>query len=354
MRQIRSLTVLGLSAAVLMIWAHAVLAQNSAHEPGNAGAEAGLAPTVVVDAPVFDFGEVAEGATVEHEFVVRNIGTKELTIQRVHAACGCTAAVLESNIVPSGGQTKLRVRFVTLGFGGYKEKTIRIYTDDPKQASLLLAVKGVVRQAVVVDPPRVYFGRVKQGETPSVRVEVDVSKGADVKVTEVLARSDDLVVEAESGAKGKETKKFITARLKATAPLGVFRSRIVVKTTSKDYPVLNIPVFARVVGDLEFVPSSASFGLLEGPLTEDRELSVELRNSGKQPVKVLALESSNPDVEARVNTLEEGRRYEIMVTIRAGYSGTLKSQVELTTDHQSVEQQRLKLPVYAIVSKKGA
>ena len=45
--------------------------------------EAKAQPSIQVKELVYDFGEILEGAEVEHEFIVKNTGTADLNIERV-------------------------------------------------------------------------------------------------------------------------------------------------------------------------------------------------------------------------------------------------------------------------------
>lgn len=45
--------------------------------------EATAQPSIHIEKPEYDFGEVMEGAEVEHEFTVRNTGKVLLNIERV-------------------------------------------------------------------------------------------------------------------------------------------------------------------------------------------------------------------------------------------------------------------------------
>ena len=63
-------------------------------------------------------------------------GDAPLKIEHIHTACGCTAAVLDSDTILPQQKTELRVTFDTTGFQGAKVKTVRVYTNDPKLSSL--------------------------------------------------------------------------------------------------------------------------------------------------------------------------------------------------------------------------
>jgi len=51
-------------------------------EPAPAGG-ASENPSIQIPQPIFDFGEVIEGAEIVHEFVIKNTGRAELVINQV-------------------------------------------------------------------------------------------------------------------------------------------------------------------------------------------------------------------------------------------------------------------------------
>jgi hypothetical protein len=51
--------------------------------PGKTAPE--KVPHIAIDAPVYDVGEIYEGETIDHSFIVTNTGTAELAIKDVKA-----------------------------------------------------------------------------------------------------------------------------------------------------------------------------------------------------------------------------------------------------------------------------
>jgi rhodanese-related sulfurtransferase len=106
-------------------------------------------PKIVVDNPVYDFGEIKEGVIVEHAFVIKNEGDAPLVFTRKpHTSCGCTVAALSKEVLQPGESLKLVATFDSSGFGGrHVRKEIRVYTNDPQNPVTVLAIVGYVRPA---------------------------------------------------------------------------------------------------------------------------------------------------------------------------------------------------------------
>ncbi len=304
-------------------------------------------PKMKLASSVHKFGSVLQGTRVQYSFVVRNEGDAPLEISRVQPECGCTAAVPEENPVAPGESTRITATFDTTGFNGYKVKAVRIYTNDPQQPTALLTFQGTVAAEVSVDPPRLYFGTIRKGSGATKEFSIHINDRASVKVKDVLSRSE-----------GVKLKKLDDGRMQASLSTdvspGVFRSRIVVRTTSKANPILNIPVFARIEGDLKLVPADVSFGLLKGPLQSTVTRKVRLINSSEKPVKVLSVKSSSNAISAVIDKSEANNEYLLEIGVRRGTSGPFRGEVSITTDHPDKEQRVVVLPVYGIVGRQGA
>ena len=309
-------------------------------------------PRLTVAETVFDFGAVRQGSQVDHRFTLKNTGVAPLKIERMHTSCGCTAAVIATDTIAPGAQTDLKFTFDTAGFQGPKMKTVRLYTNDPKQPSVVFTLQGDVKPDVELSVPRLHFGDIRHGQSPALQLTVSAPPGSDVRIQDVTTRSQYIDVKTEdlAGASGKK----ISVKLKNTLPVGVFRDRIVVKTTSGNNPVVNIPVVARVQGDLRLAPSSLSFGLLDGPLKQTVSQTVQIENSSRTPVKVTSVESDNPAISAELIPLKDGKSVGIKVTLREDLLGAFRARVKVITDNADADQRQLVLPVYGIISRSKA
>jgi len=103
-----------------------------------------MAPKVQFDQSVFNFKELKQGESVEHIFILKNIGKSDLIIRKTKTTCGCTAVSPKSKIVKPGEQTDLKVIFNSRGKRGRQNKIITLITNDPKHASSRLKIVGNV------------------------------------------------------------------------------------------------------------------------------------------------------------------------------------------------------------------
>ncbi len=106
----------------------------------------GATPRLSASELVYDFGEVKEGILVVRRFLLRNIGDSVLTFSRQPGvSCGCTSAPLAKMRLEPGESVELEVQFETTGYGGRRTvRYIYVYSDDPQNPQLTLALEGYV------------------------------------------------------------------------------------------------------------------------------------------------------------------------------------------------------------------
>jgi len=93
-----------------------------------------------------DFGKVKEGKVVEYTFNFENSGKSTLKIKDIKTSCGCTAALVSSEVLKPGEQGTLKVELDTSDRKGKMSRTITIKSNDPKDPSKILTVYADVQQ----------------------------------------------------------------------------------------------------------------------------------------------------------------------------------------------------------------
>ena len=209
------------------------------------GGFAWSAPMLVVDQTEFDFGTVAQGEAVRHNFVFTNTGDMPLQVEKVRSSCGCTAALVSTGTLQPGDSGELQTRFDSSRFRGEVSKTVYLYTNDPLVPVAQLIVKGQVRELLTLAPRQVQFGQVLNGQTVEARVTVTNHTDEDfvfspVKVTtpELRAEIDGRLQAGESG----EMRVF----LKPKPGQNRFSGYVMLRTESDDPHELRLPVYATV------------------------------------------------------------------------------------------------------------
>ncbi|TAE24584.1 MAG: DUF1573 domain-containing protein [Cytophagales bacterium] len=105
-------------------------------------AMAGKMPKIELkEKQVFDFGEITEGDTVEHNFQFTNAGEFPLVINNITASCGCTTPEWPRDPIAPGQESSIKVRFNSKGKVGLNNKTITIFANtEPAMSDLQFRV----------------------------------------------------------------------------------------------------------------------------------------------------------------------------------------------------------------------
>ena len=102
------------------------------------------APSIKFENTTFDFGSIKQGESVDHEYKFKNEGKGDLVIRKTKASCGCTAVNPPNTVIKPGESSFIKVKFNSAGKSGKQNKTITVTTNDPKNNSILLNIKGDV------------------------------------------------------------------------------------------------------------------------------------------------------------------------------------------------------------------
>src|SRR5215813_8435052 len=306
------------------------------------------APHIVFAEPVFDFGKVEQGEQVTHLFRFTNQGGQELRIESVKTSCGCTAAVISEDVIPPGKEGTISATFDTTHFSGEKAKGITVYSNDPLQPVTTLTLQGEVTIEVAAEPAQLYLGRLRRGEEATRTIEVLYDAQKSIDIVKIENSHPSVSVHAEDLSKeGKKGKKLLVT-LKKDAPLGRLNDQIVVTTTSQKKPVVEIPVFGSIEGDMVVLPPQVSFGVVRKGESKTQEISI--KNRGTKPVQVVRVQNSVTEVSAELTPVKQGEEYRLTLKTKGeNQPGRIQGEIQVFTDHP--EEKVLTIPLYGIVAE---
>ncbi|VAX21860.1 hypothetical protein MNBD_IGNAVI01-3143 [hydrothermal vent metagenome] len=98
------------------------------------------APIISLSKLYNNFGTVKEGSVLELDVIVRNTGKSDLKIEKVHASCGCTAALMSEKIIKPGENGNLHIELDTSNMKGKKTRTVLIRSNDPVNPRLIITL----------------------------------------------------------------------------------------------------------------------------------------------------------------------------------------------------------------------
>lgn len=274
---------------------------------------AGPAPKIQFKEYEVNLGEMYQDEERSHVFVFTNAGDAPLVVTRTHTSCGCTAALATQGPVPPGGSGEIKVTYNSKRAVGDQSKSVSVYTNAPDSITTLV-VKARVKRDVSV-PASIQFGQVSRGAPSRQEADVSAEKGLDFRIVKVEGDAPYITAEVAPATpkEGEGVAYKLTATLSADAPIGPVNNRLRIFTNLAKKPVIEVPVYATVTGDLKVNPSAVNFGTFKPGQAQEVVLSLEA--PATHPIHVTSVRTSTTDVIALLRAIKEGRAYEVRCTV---------------------------------------
>ena len=146
-------------------------------------------PILSLSEEEWDFGMVKPNEKSSHVFIIKNKGDKELIIERIGVACGCTeASVSTKNILP-GRSAELTAIFNTAGYEGKVKKDIYIKLNDPqepeKKIPLYIEIEHQSKPAISIDKTDWDLGLISQADTSSLSFIIENQGDAELIINKI-------------------------------------------------------------------------------------------------------------------------------------------------------------------------
>jgi len=297
------------------------------------------APAIAFAATTYDFGRVAAGAPVGHDFGFINQGDLDLTIDTVKAGCNCMVTLTPGSVVAPGGRGAIAVALDTSGQVGPQRRTVTVYANDPQRRATTLALSGEVVADVSARPARLYIGHVHRGE--EISQPVTVLATADGTRIDAVSATRCCDVRSAPLAHGRHGQT-LTLTVKDDAQEGPVDDVVEVRTTPPEDVAIRIPVTGVIDPDLVVSPDRLDFEVVAGT-SASRALLLE--NGRRTPITGVGVKWPAQFGRAELQTLRDGVRYRVVVTLSDQLApGTVDALLEIGTD-----QATIRVPVSAVI-----
>ena len=95
----------------------------------NSNAKKVLTPNIEMLETSYNFGEIQQGESVTHDFILKNTGDADLIISAAKGSCGCTVPEWPKNPIAKGEEAAIKVTFNSAGRSGKQNKTVTLVTN---------------------------------------------------------------------------------------------------------------------------------------------------------------------------------------------------------------------------------
>lgn len=103
------------------------------------------APVLNLENQEIKFGQLSQNAIFNHEIVVKNSGQSTLLIRALQPNCSCLEAKTEKVELKPGTSSTIKITFAPKGRPGIQNKSIAVYSNDPRNPVQRITLAGVVR-----------------------------------------------------------------------------------------------------------------------------------------------------------------------------------------------------------------
>ena len=95
----------------------------------NSNAEKVLTPNIEMLETSYNFGEIQQGESVTHDFILKNTGDADLIISAAKGSCGCTVPEWPKTPIAKGEEAAIKVTFNSAGRSGKQNKTVTLVSN---------------------------------------------------------------------------------------------------------------------------------------------------------------------------------------------------------------------------------
>lgn len=130
---------------------------------------------------------------------------------------------------------------------GQINQRVSLYTNQDGQEVVVIPVLGFLEGEVTVAPPLLSFGLVRKGQAPTRSFEVSKARSPELEILKVESSLESLstrIVPLEPGRRYR-----IEVGLKSEAKAGRIQGSVVLHTTDRLQPTLQVPVYGLVQGE---------------------------------------------------------------------------------------------------------
>jgi hypothetical protein len=299
--------------------------------------EATDSPKLVIPEKIVDFGVVPKGDVIEAKIRLVNEGDVPLKIKTVRPTCGCTVADYPKSI-DANGEGFIIAKLDTMDFSGPINKMLLLMTDDPEIPSSSIVLKAVVQPFIDVLPkPLVRFNAI---QTEDATEKIYLVAAADVKSFKVTKVESDVPfiktsfreLKKEEAVDERGGKQYeVSLSLADDAEPGPINAKVTVHTDHPKAKKVLVKVFGVVRALLHVTPARLQFGVVEAAMNPGRNVVV-VNNRPQGKVNVTKAEIDDPAFDAVIHTIEDGKRYQVAVTIKPDATpGQRDTNLKLTT-----------------------
>ncbi len=195
-----------------------------------------------------DFGVLNRFQKGQHDFVVENRGTENLTLKVNGTSCTCTGVDISNKNVKPGEKSIITVHWNAENSQLTFTQSAALLTNDPSNPELIFRVKGLYTSPVMTLPGSVQFPSLALGREANASFRVYGLEKKLLEIQEIVCSDPEhfetSVVPYELTEKDKESSVYrsasnawtVNVKVKPGLPTGTFQERLMISTNYESEP----------------------------------------------------------------------------------------------------------------------
>jgi len=225
--------------------------------PRAAQQEASQAPHAIVPNLSHDFGSVAQGSKIVHQFTIRNAGTASLTLSRLSLSQSGMTGKMKPAISP-GEEASVTIEWDTTRMKGSVVGNAVLKLNDPATPQITLVLTAVVKPGIEFLPYQAIYASVYQGESGQRNIRIVNNRERPLGITRVEQQGEHFHAELKPVESGKLYDLEVT--VPAAVPPGRYSEEVFLYTDDPSMVRLMVPVNVLVKPDVYANPETVDFG----------------------------------------------------------------------------------------------
>ena len=296
-------------------------------------------PRIDFEEEIWDFGTLAVGEKVFHNFKFRNSGDATLQINKIDSSCACAATLLSSTTLKPQETGELKVEFKQLTPKNVP-RTVKIYSTDPSTPVKTLTIRANVVQPYDVKPPRLYF------DAGGTR-ELDIFSAADLnlELTQVETSTEYLSAVIGTPENVHNNQRFrVQVNFLAPTSIQNLHEQIIIHTNREVDPIV-IPVRIQMMSQkIGIHPKMIFFGAVSKGKKVVRSAFISMPDGHSAIERV---ENKSQAISAKL-VKEREKKIVVDVELRSDAPlGRFRDKIKIHTNNPSTPS--LELTVYGMV-----
>jgi hypothetical protein len=235
----------------------------------------------------FAFGQVLSGAVVEHDFIIDNYGSVPITVEQVRMTPPLLTTRMPRQVAP-GEEGKIHFRLDTTNLEGEFKGMILVSLNDPALPETQLIFTGRIVPAIELFPSPAFFVAGQRGKGKRASIEIQNHESEPLAIDKINQSVGRFTTQLETLIPGQRYR--LTLSLNPNGPGGRASDSILVKTSSKRSPVLNVTANTYLYERVHAFPDVVDFG------------SWRLGDTDNVTAILMIYQEDGKDFEARLST----------------------------------------------------